>query len=259
MKRREYMKEYRQKNKNKLNDYHKKYYHSKKKKEGDKEEKEDREEIKSIDLSNNNNENDNDKNDHSDNDKNENSDSDSDKNDHSDDDDNDNDSSNEKEHYINISFIIEEMKSLKDELEATRSLLENTNLLVEILNDELVKKHRHIKHLKKEIFTGDNNNEDTQNEDTQNENNQEENNVYDTNTINYDGENDNTYVPELSEKDIMDIDFNANKNNFFTNREYDGLKLKNKEDELKVLKMLKNYEDNIRDKMNEKDKIFIRS
>ena len=45
-------------------------------------------------------------------------------------------------------------------------------------------------------------------------------------------------------------------NPFFTNREYDGLKLKNKEDELKVLRMLKNYEDNIRDKMNEKDKIL---
>ena len=92
---------------------------------------------------------------------------------------------------------------------------------------------------------------------TQEENNQEENNEYDTNAINYDGENDNTYVPELSEKDIMDIDFNANKNNFLTNREYEGLKLKNKEDELKVLKMLKNYEDNIRDKMNEKDKILL--
>ena len=61
----------------------------------------------------------------------------------------DDDSENEKEHYINVSYIIEEMNSLKDELEATRSLLENTNLLVEILNDELVKKHRHIKHLKK--------------------------------------------------------------------------------------------------------------
>ena len=30
----------------------------------------------------------------------------------------------------------------------------------------------------------------------------------------------------MKQKDIMDIDFNANKNNFFTNREYDGLKLK---------------------------------
>ena len=54
----------------------------------------------------------------------------------------------------------------------------------------------------------------------------------------------------------MDIDFNANKNNFFTNREYDGLKLKNKEDELKVLKMLKKYADDIRNKMDEKDKIL---
>ena len=61
MKRREYLKEYRQKNKSKLNEYHKKYYHSKKKKEGDKEEKikEDKEEIKSIDLGNNNNESEN--------------------------------------------------------------------------------------------------------------------------------------------------------------------------------------------------------
>ena len=33
-------------------------------------------------------------------------------------------------------------------------------------------------------------------------------------------------------------------------------KLHDMEDELKVLKMLKNYEDNIRDKMNEKDKIL---
>ena len=90
-KRREYLKEYRQKNKSKLNDYHKKYYHSKKKKEDkeEKEDKEDREEIKNIDLGNNNNENDNDK--------------DNDKNDHS-----DSDSENEKEHYINISYIIEE-------------------------------------------------------------------------------------------------------------------------------------------------------
>ena len=32
MKRREYLKEYRQKNKSKLNEYHKKYYHTKKKK-----------------------------------------------------------------------------------------------------------------------------------------------------------------------------------------------------------------------------------
>ena len=87
------------------------------------------------------------------------------------------------------------MKSLKDELEATRSLLENTNLLVEILNDELVKKHRYIKHLKKELFTGDNNNvNNEENEDTQNENN--ENNEYNTNAINYDGENDNNYMPE---------------------------------------------------------------
>ena len=124
--------------------------------------KEDREEIKSIDLSNNNNENDNNKNDNSDSDSDKNnSDSDSDKNNNSDDD------NNEKEHYIKVSYIIEEMNSLKDELEATRSLLENTNLLVEILNDELMKKHRHIKHLKKELFTGDNNNVD--NEDTQKE------------------------------------------------------------------------------------------
>ena len=59
------------------------------------------------------------------------------------------------------------MKSLKDELEATRSLLENTNILVEILNDELVKKHRHIKHLKKEMFAGDNV-DNEENENTQN-------------------------------------------------------------------------------------------
>ena len=54
----------------------------------------------------------------------------------------------------------------------------------------------------------------------------------------------------------MDIDFNANKNDFFANHEYKGLKLKNKEDEIKVLKMLKKYADDIRDKMDEKDKIL---
>ena len=65
----------------------------------------------------------------------------------------------------------------------------------------------------------------------------------------------------------MDIDFNANKNNFFANRsaleapkdfvhEYKGLKLKNKEDEIKVLRMLKKYAEDIRDKMDEKDKIL---
>ena len=79
MKRREYLKEYRQKNKSKLNEYHKKYYHSKKKK--NEEEKDarpfgsmtgvkddhtvDDEEIKRIDLgknneSDNNNDSDND-------------------------------------------------------------------------------------------------------------------------------------------------------------------------------------------------------
>ena len=241
------MKEYRQKNKSKLNDYHKKYYHSKKKKEGDKEEKikEDNEEIKSIDLSNNNNEND-----HIDKD---NENSDNDKNDNSDD-----DSLNEKEHYINVSYIIEEMKSLKDELEATRSLLENTNLLVEILNDELVKKHRHIKHLKKQFITDGNNEENENNENTQNEDNQNENNEEDENItkINYDGDNDNDYVPDLNEKDIMDIDFKANKDDFFANHEYKGLKLKNKGDEIKVVRMLKKYADEIRDKMNEKDKIL---
>ena len=35
-KRREYLKEYRQKNKSKLNEYHKKYHHSKKKKNEEK-------------------------------------------------------------------------------------------------------------------------------------------------------------------------------------------------------------------------------
>ena len=54
----------------------------------------------------------------------------------------------------------------------------------------------------------------------------------------------------------MDIDFNANKNNFFANNEYKGLKLKNKGDEIKVLRMLKKYADEIKDKMNEKDKIL---
>ena len=133
MKRREYLKEYRQKNKSKLYEYHKKYYHSKKKKgEKEKEDNED-EEIKSIDLGKNNNEGD---------------------------------------------------------------------------------------------------------------------------KINYDGDNDNDYVPDLNEKDIMDIDFNANKDDFFANHEYKGLKLKNKGDEIKVLRMLKKYADEIRDKMNEKDKIL---
>ena len=145
------------------------------------------------------------------------------------------------------------MKSLKDELEAKRSLLENTNLLVEILNDELVKKHRHIKHLKKQFITDDNNNDD--NENNENNENDEENNE-DINKINYDNDNNNDYDPELTEKDIMDIDFNANKNDFFANHEYKGLKLKNKEDEIKVLKMLKKYADDIRNKMDEKDKIL---
>ena len=54
----------------------------------------------------------------------------------------------------------------------------------------------------------------------------------------------------------MDIDFNANKNDFFANHEHKGLKLNNKEDEINVLKMLKKYADEIRDKMNEKDKIL---
>ena len=54
----------------------------------------------------------------------------------------------------------------------------------------------------------------------------------------------------------MDIDFNVNKNDFFANHEYKGLKLKNKGDEIKVLRMLKKYADDIRDKMNEKDKIL---
>ena len=160
MKRREYLKEYRQKNKSKLNEYHKKYYHTKKKK-GEKE-KEDDEEIKSIDLTVNNdpyiNE---DKNDESNN--KENNDVASARSVHTQSSDSNNDDdNNEKLHYINISYIIEEMKSLKDELEATRSLLENTNLLVEIFNDELVKKHRHIKHLRKEMFTRDNNNENNE-------------------------------------------------------------------------------------------------
>ena len=69
------------------------------------------------------------------------------------------------------------------------------------------------------MFTGDNNNLDNE-ENENNENNQEENNgnnEEDENItkINYDGDNDNDYDPELTEKDIMDIDFNANKNNFF--------------------------------------------
>ena len=54
----------------------------------------------------------------------------------------------------------------------------------------------------------------------------------------------------------MDIDFNANKDDFFAKHEYKGLKLKNKGDEIKVLRMLKKYADEIRDKMNEKDKIL---
>ena len=93
------------------------------------------------------------------------------------------------------------------------------------------------------------------NEDNENNENNENN---DTNAINYNGDDDddNTYVPELSEKDIMDIDFNANKNDFFANHEYKGLKLKNKEDEIKVLKMLKKYADDIRNKMEEKDKLL---
>ena len=63
-------------------------------------------------------------------------------------------------------------------------------------------------------------------------------------------------MPDLNEKDIIDIDFNANKNNFFANHEYKGLKLKNKEDEIKVLRMLKKYAHDIRNKMEEKDKIL---
>ena len=247
MKRREYLKEYRQKNKSKLNEYHKKYHHSKKKKNEEKvkdDHKVDDEEIKSIDLGKNN-ENDNNNND-----------SDNDVNSRTSDSNNESDNEKEKEEYINVSFIIEEMKSLKDELEATRSLLENTNLLVEILNDELVKKHRHIKHLKNQFITEGNNNEDyEENENNENNENDEENNE-DVNKINYGEDNNNDYDPELTEKDIMDIDFNANKKDFFANHEYKGLKLKNKEDEIKVLKMLKKYADDIRNKMDEKDKIL---
>ena len=66
------------------------------------------------------------------------------------------------------------------------------------------------------MFTGDNNNvdneenennENTQNEDTQNENNEEDENItkinYDSSlrhSVASDGDNDNDYVPELSEK-----------------------------------------------------------
>ena len=57
-------------------------------------------------------------------------------------------------------------------------------------------------------------------------------------------------------KKALWIDFNANKDDFFANHEYKGLKLKNKADEIKVLKMLKKYADDIRNKMDEKDKIL---
>ena len=100
------------------------------------------------------------------------------------------------------------------------------------------------------MFTGDNNNLDNE-ENENNENNDQDENIT---KINYDSDND--YDPELTEKDIMDIDFNANKDDFFAKHEYKGLKLKNKEDEIKVLRMLKKYADEIRDKMNEKDKIL---
>ena len=72
-------------------------------------------------------------------------------------------------------------------MEATRSLLENTNLLVEILNDQLVKKHRHIKHLKKQFITDDNNNDDNEENIENNENNQNNENIE---KINYDNNND---------------------------------------------------------------------
>ena len=129
MKRREYLKEYRQKNKSKLNQYYKKYYNSKKNKnEENKEKNKEEDELKCIDLGNNNNESNDNK---SDSDKSDNNKSDNDIND---------DGDNGKKKYIKVSYIIEEMKSLKDELETTRSLLENTNLLVALLNDELIKK-----------------------------------------------------------------------------------------------------------------------
>ena len=211
--------EYRQRNKSKLNEYHKKYYHSKKNKE--EKNKEDNEDIKSIVLGNNN---------HNDN-----------SNDGSDNDSND-ESNNEKEEYINVSYIIEEMKSLKDELETTRTLLENTNLLVEILNDELIKKHRHIKNLKNLILKEGCHkiaeNQEDNNDEENNEENQEENNGdFNHDHINYNN-NNNDHINKLTENDIMDVDYEANKNNYFSNHIYKGLKLKNKEDEIKVLKML---------------------
>ena len=99
------------------------------------------------------------------------------------------------------------------------------------------------------MFTGDNNNVDNENNENNEDNEDNENNENneDARAFNKDNENnenitkinyDNDYEPELTEKDIMDIDFNANKNDFFVNHEYKGLKLKNKEDEIKVLKML---------------------
>ena len=65
--------------------------------------------------------------------------SDNDCNDESENDSND-ESNNEKEQFIKVSYIIDEMNGLKDESETTRTLLKNTNLLVEMLNDELIKK-----------------------------------------------------------------------------------------------------------------------
>ena len=51
----------------------------------------------------------------------------------------------------------------------------------------------------------------------------------------------------------MDVDYEANKNNYFANHIYKGLKLKNKEDEIKMLKMLNEYDKHIRKQMDAKE------
>ena len=101
--------------------------------------------------------------------------SDNDSNNESENDSND-ESNNEKEEYINVSYIIEEMESVKDELKTTRTLLENTILLVEVLNYELIKKHHYIKHLKNHIIKEEYHKIGKNNEENKEDNNEEEKN-----------------------------------------------------------------------------------
>jgi len=58
------------------------------------------------------------------------------------------DSVNDLHEYLQTSDLVNEIKILHDELQQTRAILEKTNELVKILNDELMDKHKQIKSLK---------------------------------------------------------------------------------------------------------------